>query len=361
MTILSLVYVLNIHNRLLKTYDSSSFASLLEEMWSFDQNKRVYKLEELFPLLQPAFLWLATTIPGNFVDDAACELLAPIAAKLLVGLDARGSRISQILHLTDKCGNKVNKYLTYTSPFPLFNGQKSVEGHAALAYACYFNVPGAWLECLLDHYPDLSKSSSQLTLDTEKLMHENASKVTELRARWEGTSLDIAISNCNTALVKLLVDRGADLDDDSLYRPISLLWPSIYMQDDDEFYADSLTDNFDFVGILELLCSSRGSLRFGPTVMTPLQIAVLINHYDLAALLLDAGIDINGVGDGETIVAYMKANTSRPEEIQNRIERDNFKTPLKLALQIDDSEDIAELLRERGGIDMVVVPAGFKT
>jgi hypothetical protein len=81
----------------------------------------------------------------------------------------------------------------------------------------------------------------------------------------------------------------------------------------------------------------------------------------LAALLLDAGIDINGVGDGETIVAYMKANTSRPEEIQNRIERDNFKTPLKLALQIDDSEDIAELLRERGGIDMVVVPAGFKT
>jgi hypothetical protein len=247
-----------------------------------------------------------------------------------------------ILKLLNPCEPHFNKWLEHMEAwqwetcnyhFPNWAFNPGAELTATLAYTCYFGLVST-AETLLDLHSDLSILGNLLELRPSQFVYgsESGGSFSE----WAiGTPLHIAAALGKVDFVELLIERGANANA-IVGNGFTVLHSAV------EYYEESPDSNK--LDILQLLLKAGVDVNPRFVGETPLQAAVRKGYeyyFALVRVLLEAGADVNAVGDDEAVVKGFKYD-HRNEVDQNLISKivyergkaRNYDTPLRLAKTI---------------------------
>lgn len=344
-----LLYLLNISY---KSVPSAADYFLLDR----NQQKQVYdSIREAFPFIYEATGWdyysskVENEVDRKVIDQLIVRLLDTQRANYNKWLEWQG------------IGNEGSQQY-----FPRWKARVGLEANVALGYTCYFRGSLGAAKIILSQYPDLPKSSLRLELDFEE---DSAPSCPELL---EGTPFEMAIILRNEPMIELLLEKGADAN--SFGHDLRQL--PLYTALDNDYDEHGSVREGSCYGSVRLLITAGANPKPRGVVETPLQIAAKYTDCAVVELLLDAGADVNAVGDDEAVVAHIQRDwqdwgdndlDSLNDSILKRGVSWNYKTPLWIASKRynrdkdtergkAEQEKIMDLLKRRDGKSLCLFP-----
>lgn len=181
----------------------------------------------------------------------------------------------------------------------------------------------------------------------ENMLASNPALLDSRDARQKAAPLQWAVVENRPEIVKLLIDRGADVNARDRSDMTALHSATIFNR------VDMLRWLIDAGADLDAKCLSYNAIR-----MTPLHKAVEAGSYDAVKVLLDAGADVNVRTEGSNQVTPLHVAAARGRQgiIRMLVEYDadlnprdvTGATPVRWAVKMDQN-DTAALLRLFGG------------
>lgn len=290
-TTICLVYLLNI------TYEGVCSADDYFEMTE-DQQKAYHCYEDgKFPLLTTAVSWLRV-LKCKDIWTIQSPNTAIIHNLLIRLFTSKGVHYKKWL---DRSGfisrnPEFGPYLTH------WKTQPGAEPNTAFAIACGYGLVET-AKVILESNPNLSRSGDLVEVESDRWLDafENVDTLYTLQAGTLLDLLDVAVYFRELGFVELLLASGANPNAISLNGCCKLLIIlKAWAFRDRTTYKDPLWD------IIEsLLKAGADPNPRGPcgVAITPLQAASLGDDSDNMEILLDAGAQVNAVGDDRAIVA----------------------------------------------------------
>jgi ankyrin repeat protein len=172
--------------------------------------------------------------------------------------------------------------------------------------------------------------------DFKRVQHllEELPGLLNARAAWDETAIQAATQTGNLEIMRYLIEKGA---------PVDIFTAAVLGQKDE---------------VAQMLEQDR-SLAASPGVhgIPSMYFPILLGHTEIAEMFLKSGADINA-GRGGNTPLHAAATTGQLEAARWLLNQGadpnpldyNQRTPTKVAVE-SGHEDVAELIRSRGGID----------
>lgn len=285
-TKICLVYLLDI------TYDGSCSAKGYHNFTEDQCSDYLYQLDATFPFLTAALNWDLMDI-GHISDPAIDDLLIRL-------VNPNGIHYQQWLH----CSNSMTENVRV--PYRSWKMLPGAEPTIAFANACGLNLVGT-AKVMLESKPDLATSGDFIEFSPDNVYIHGGI----LEAGTLLDVLDVAIYFLDCEIVDLLLDWGANPNANRPDRCCKLLFALKIMLFGEQNYDDFDTD---ILHIIKSLLNRGADPNPHGVAITPLQAAALGNDCSVLELLLDAGADVNAVGDDEAIVRAIERRSTRKED-----------------------------------------------
>lgn len=324
-TTICLVYLLDI------TYEGVCSDDDYDEMTE-DQQKDYHCYEDWkFPLLTTALSWLCVlrykdiwTVQGPntaIIHNLLIRLFTSKEVHYKKWLDRSG-----FIYEDPELGPHLINWKT----------QPGAEPNTAFAIACGYGLVET-AKVILESNPNLSTSGDLVEVESGEWLDafDDPKNIHTLQAGTLLDLLDVAIYFRKDNFVELLLDSGANPNAISPDGCCKLLLALKVLAFGDFSYGD-------FLGIIESLLKAGADPNPRGVAITPLQAACLCEYSNNVELLLDAGAQVNAVGDDRAIIAgIQRRSTTKADQF---IMGDGW--PLKVLSQIE----IRKLISTRGAL-----------
>lgn len=326
-TKISLIYLLDI------TYEGSCSAKYYLSLPEDQRDEYDKQLDAAFPFLNTALCWDLhdiRTVRDPAIDDLLIRLLNPKGVRYKKWLD---------------CTNIRSMELIGEIRYPSWKTFPGAEPSIAFANACRHHLVGT-AKVMLESKPDLVTSKDLLEFD-----FDNGYKDVNI-LKTGGTRLDlldVAIYFLDWEIINLLLDSGANPNAVSPDGCCKLLFALKIMR-----FGESPKDLNFLLGrktpdIIHSLLSRGANPNPHGVTITPLQAAALGEDCSILQLLLDAGANVNAIGDDGAIRGAIKKRSTTGE--------DPFVSDVDVDEKIGDvkegylsQNEIQQLLHARGSL-----------
>lgn len=295
-TTICLVYLLDI------TYEGVCLADDYDEMTE-DQQKDYHCYEdEIFPLLTTALSWLFVlqkkdiwTVQGPntaIIHNLLIRLFTSKGVHYKKWLDRSGFVPTDIIP---------GPHLTH------WKTQPGAEPNTAFAIACGYGLVET-AKVILESNPNLSTSGDLVEVEYDGWVNAFDLDDTHDKHLQAGTLpdlLDVAIYFREPEFVELLLDSRANPNAISLDGCCKLLLTLKVLA-----FGDVLYDRNSLFGVIESLLKAGADPNPRGVAITPLQAASLCKYSNDLESLLDAGAQVNAVGDDRAIVAGIQRRST---------------------------------------------------
>lgn len=370
-TTICLVYLLDI------TYEGVCSDDDYDKMTE-DQQKDYHCYEDgKFPLLTTAISWLQVLQCKYIwtVQGPNTAIIHNLLIRLFTSKEVHYKKWLDRSGFVSRRNPEFGPYLTH------WKTQPGAEPNTAFAISCGYDLVET-AKVILESNPNLSTSGDLVEVESDEWLDafDDPKNIHTLQAGTLLDLLDVAIYFRKDNFVELLLDSGANPNAISPDGCCKLLLALKVLAFGDFLYGD-------FLGVIESLLKAGVDPNPRGVAITPLQAASLGKYSDELKSLLDAGAQVNAVGDDRAIVAGIQRRSTTGADpfimgddwplkrflsqieicklISTRGALRNYETPLRIVeKRLDQSADderdelleMKNLLIENGGKSLNLYP-----